>query len=114
MHKAIGFAVVLALDLTTMAGARAQPITAEGLAQIQAYAEDKERRTPAERKIQSTLLHAARLVATGSMGPGLPSRNVQIEGFIQKSVAADSTVAVTIAGTVSADLVDAITGMGAK
>ena len=94
-------ALLLALVFVT-AGASAQPIPGEGLAQIQAYLSDKESWTPAEQKLQSTLLYAARVMAQGSMGPGLPVSNAGVEGFIASEVAADTTVAATTIFTLSA------------
>jgi hypothetical protein len=101
-----------ALAFCSTATVSAQPIPAEGLAQIQAYVTEKESWTPAERKIQSTLLYASRFRSQGYIGAGLPLSNAGVDGFITSHVAPDSSVAVTIRGDINAGLVAALSAVG--
>jgi hypothetical protein len=76
------YAPLLAFVFLSVTGVSAQPIPDEGLRQIQAFITDKESWTPAEKKLQSTLLYAARFRAQGSLGTGLPVSNAGVDGFI--------------------------------
>lgn len=101
-----------ALVLCAVAAVSAEPIPDEGLAQIQAYATEKSTWTPAEQKIQSTLLYASRFRSQGYIGSGLPLSNVGVDGFIASHVAPDSSVSVTIRGDINADLLTALSAVG--
>jgi hypothetical protein len=105
-------ALLLVFVFLSVNGASAQPIPEEGLRQIQAFITDKESWTPAEKKLQSTLLYASRFRAQGSLGPGLPVSNAGVDGFIASRVAPDSSVAVTIRGDINADLLAALASVG--
>jgi hypothetical protein len=105
-------ALFLALVVSPVSGVSAQPISDEGLAQIQAFMADKDHWTAAEQKLQSTLLYAARIKTQGSMGPGLPATNAGLNAYMISNVAPDSTVNVTIRGDVSDDLLSALTAAG--
>jgi hypothetical protein len=76
------YAPLLAFVFLSVTGVSAQPIPDEGLRQIQAFITDKESWTPAEKKLKSTLLYAARFRAQGSLGTGLPVSNAGVDGFI--------------------------------
>jgi uncharacterized repeat protein (TIGR01451 family) len=105
-------ALLLAVVISSVAGVSAESIPDQGLAQIQAYITDKDSWSPAEQKLQSTLLYAARVKLQGSLGVGLPASNAGVDAFIAASVAPDNTVAVTIRGDVSADLLAALSAAG--
>ena len=105
-------ALLLALASSWTASVSAQPIPDEGLAQIQAFLADKASWTPAEQKLQSTLLYAARVRSQGYMGPGLPLSNAGVDGFIASRVAPDTTVAVTVRGNISEDMLSALSAAG--
>ena len=53
-------------------------IAPEGLAQIQALLQEKETRTPAERKIDSQLLYARRMQQGLPVAPGVQTLEVDI------------------------------------
>src|ERR1022692_4274248 len=108
MRRFKACAPLLAFVFLAAAGASAQPIPDEGLRQIQAFITDKESWTPAEKKLQSTLLYAARFRSQGFLGLGLPVSNAGVDGFIATNVAPDTTVAVTIRGDINADLIAAL------
>jgi hypothetical protein len=110
LFKACGF--LLALTFFSVAAVSAEPIPDEGLAQIQAYVTEKSTWTPAEQKIQSTLLYASRFRSRGYIGSGLPISNVGVDGFIASRVAPDSSVAVTIRGDINAELLGALAAVG--
>src|SRR5450755_3107138 len=105
-------ALLLALVISSVAVVSAQSIPDQGLAQIQAYITDKDSWSPAEQKLQSTLLYAARVTLQGSLGAGLPASNPGVDSFIATSVAPDSTVAVTIRGDITSDLLGALSAAG--
>jgi len=105
-------ALLLALVISSVAGVSAESIPDQGLAQIQAYITDKDSWSPAEQKLQSTLLYAARVTLQGSLGAGLPASNPGVDSFIATSVAPDSTVAVTIRGDITSDLLGALSAAG--
>jgi len=112
MRRFKACAPLLAFVFLSVAGVSAQPIPDEGLRQIQAFITDKESWTPAEKKLQSTLLYAARFRAQGSLGPGLSLSNAGVDGFIASRVAPDSTVAVTIRGDINTDLLATLASVG--
>jgi uncharacterized repeat protein (TIGR01451 family) len=105
-------ALLLALVISSVAGVSAESIPDQGLAQIQAYITDKDNWSSAEQKLESTLLYAVRVKLQGSLGAGLPATNSGIDSFIATSVAPDNTVAVTIRGDVSSDLLGALSAAG--
>jgi hypothetical protein len=103
-------AVLLAVPPAAL---HAQPISTAASAQINALLAEKESRTPAEQKVDSTLLHASRVVAGQPMAKGLAVATPQVTTFVQQSVAPDKTVAVTVRGHVTAQMLDAMTAAGA-
>ena len=91
---------------------RAQPITAAAEAQIAALLADKEGRTPAEQKVDSTLLYASRVAAGEPMAAGFATPTAQVSAFVAQAVAANQTVAVTVRGNVTAGMLAAIASAG--
>jgi hypothetical protein len=112
-HLRSGFLALIGYLLTLATSCLyAQPIAPEGLAQIEALLADKENRTPAEQKIDSTLLHAARVVAGQPMAAGFAAPTSNVNAFISDSVAPDKTVRVTVRGNVTSSLLNALASAG--
>ena len=106
-------ALFLLLALLIAPPGVAQSIRPEAIAQIEALIQEKRARTPAEQKLDSSLLQAARTVARRAAGdtrPALPF----VDSFIAEEVAPDRTVHVTIRATVSDDLTAYIRSLGAS
>ncbi|HKE40834.1 MAG TPA: FG-GAP-like repeat-containing protein [Casimicrobiaceae bacterium] len=102
----------LAIAATT-AIAQPQTIPANGLAQIQALLADADNRTPVERKVESTLLHASRVMNGQQMAVGFATPTPHVNAFIAALVAPDKTIPVSVRGSVSSSLLDALTAAGA-
>ncbi len=68
------------------AGVGLQAISAEAMSQIAALLADKERRTPAQQKIDSQLLYGARMAARRDAAPGVPTQEVNLR-YLSKGAA---------------------------
>lgn len=90
-----------------------QALSPRALEQIQSYTVEKLSRTPAEQKLDSTMLYAIR--ALGGQPPvgGISEPIPFVESFISENVAGDGTILVTIQGDVDAALLDALAAAGA-
>jgi hypothetical protein len=91
----------------------AQPIHPDGLAQIQAILLEKATRTPDENKLDSNLLLAMRAVQRRNFGV-LQTESAHVASFVQEHVASDSTVHVSIQGTLGEDLPGQLAALGAR
>jgi subtilisin-like proprotein convertase family protein len=83
----------------------ADGIAPEGLAQIQALLQEKETRTPAERKIDSQLIYARRMQQGLPVAPGVQTVEVDVPH------AADGHVIVDIKANVTANLLAQLEGV---
>ena len=106
---------VAAALLFILAGgaAEGQSLPARGLtADPEHYLSDKQNRTPAERKLDSTLLYAMRALMQDAIVDGNFERPVFVQNFIAARVQADNTIPINLRGTVSDELVAAVVGEG--
>jgi subtilase family protein len=104
---AAAIALCLSTSVTTQQPAPALALSAEAIQQIRAFESQKAQRTPAQRKITSRLLHAARMRRGEAPAPGAP--------MIRSSVSVDGEgqVDVDVRAAVTPALLDAITATGA-
>ena len=103
IHKLL----LAALILAPLVG-RAQEISESARAQIEALIQEKETRSPAEKKMDSQLIYLSALEQGQPVANGVPNLQVSVEKD------AEDRVLVDISGTVSADLTDAITQAGGE
>lgn len=106
---AAGVVALFACGLLLLPGSnavQAQQLSASALAQIAALQQEKETRTPAQKKISSQLVFAAKESRNQIIAGGVPKLSSGI------SRAANGGVMVDIKATVTADLLAAITRLG--
>jgi subtilisin-like proprotein convertase family protein len=108
----LGAALAVALGATSSGSrvaAQQQPgengIAPEGLAQIQALLQEKETRTPAERKIDSQLIYARRMQLGLPVAPGIQTLEVDIP------YAADGHVIVDVKANLTTTLLAQLNGV---
>lgn len=87
---------------------QARGISAQAQTQIEALVADKLARTPAQRKIHSKLIYAARRAAGRPAAPGVPAWRGTMP------TAADGRVLLDVRATVSQSLVDRLRSLGAE
>lgn len=107
----VAMALGISLAYGVAAGAAELPLSPALKAQIAAILAEKESRTPAEAKIESSLFHGMKaLVSPGQFA----SRPRFIRDFVETQVATDSTVRVIIRAQVGDDLIASLKAAGAK
>jgi uncharacterized repeat protein (TIGR01451 family) len=113
-HVGRGAFVLAGLALAGLSGvapALAQELSAEGLRQVRAILAEKAARTPVEKKLDTSLLHARRESLGQAMVPGLPPlRRVASRAAVGR----DGMVVVDIRGEVTDGLRRTIAGVGGR